>query len=145
MKTRGFVVTLILVGFAFTPQLLETSIAAPGATGAYKAKLISPTAGKVLYPGQHFMVQWKSALPNVDYSYCEMEIYLSLDGGMTFPYRLTPQLDPHATFFDWTVPNTPSTAAVLDIRFGCEGYYPESYSPQTRSSFVIAGTAGELY
>jgi hypothetical protein len=144
MKTRGFVVTLILVGFALTPQL-KTSIAAPDATGGYKARLISPTAGQVLSPGQQFRVEWKAALPNVDYSYCEMELYLSLDGGMTFPYRITPSLDPHARFFYWTVPNTPTNAAVLDIRFGCEGYYPESYSPQTASPFVIARSPGELY
>jgi hypothetical protein len=145
MKTRGFVVTLILVGFAFTPQLLKNSIAGPLARGGYTAKLISPTAGQVLSAGQQVRVEWKSLLPKVDYSYCETELYLSLDGGMTFPYRITPSLDPHATFFYWTVPNTPTNAAILDIRFGCEGYYPESYSAQTASPFVIAPAVGELY
>ena len=32
----------------------------------------------------------------------------------------------------------PTNAAVLDIRFGCEGWYPESYAPQPASTFVIA-------
>jgi hypothetical protein len=38
----------------------------------------------------------------------------------------------------WTVPNLPTNAAVMDIRFGCEGWYPESYAPQPASTFVIA-------
>jgi hypothetical protein len=141
MKTRGFV-ALFVVAFAFAPQLLRTSSAA---TGTYAAKLISPTAGQILFPGQRVKVEWKTVLPNVDLSYCECEIYLSLDGGRSFPFRITPSLDPRATYFYWTVPNTPTRAAVLDIRFGCEGYYPESYSPQIASPFVIAQIAGELY
>jgi hypothetical protein len=40
--------------------------------------------------------------------------------------------------YDWTVPNTPTNAAVIDIRFGCEvPYYPETASPQPASTFVI--------
>ena len=74
---------------------------------------------------------------------CEMEVWLSLDGGGTFPMCITPILDPKATQFDWTVPNMPSNAAVLDIRFGCDGWYPESYSPQSASTFVIAQRAGQ--
>jgi hypothetical protein len=67
-----------------------------------------------------------------------MEIFLSLDGGSTFTYCITPQLPPTARFFNWTVPNMPTNAAVLDIRFGCEWYYPENYSPQPASMFIIA-------
>lgn len=146
MKTRSFIVTLFVVVFAFAPQFLETSSAAPAAGGGtYAARLISPTAGQVFFPGQRVKVEWKTTLPNLDMSWCELEIYLSLDGGRSFPMRITPQLDPRATFFYWTVPNTPTTAAVLDIRFGCEAYYPESYSPQTASPFVITQTTGELY
>jgi hypothetical protein len=141
MKTRGFVVTLFAVAFAFAPQFLNTSSAA----GTYAARLISPTAGQVLFPGQRVKVEWKAALPNLDLAGCEMEVFLSLDGGRSFPMVITPLLDPKATFFYWTVPNMPTNAAVLDIRFGCEGWYPESYSPQTASTFVIGHSAGQLY
>ena len=58
-----------------------------------------------------------------------MEIFLSLDGGRSFTYCITPQLPPTVRFFNWTVPNMPTNQAVLDIRFGCEWYYPENYSP----------------
>ena len=67
-----------------------------------------------------------------------MEVWLSLDGGRTFTMCITPILHPKTTYFDWTVPNTPTNAAVLDVRFGCDGWYPESYSPQPASTFVIA-------
>ncbi|MEP6587064.1 MAG: hypothetical protein ABJB70_10090 [Candidatus Udaeobacter sp.] len=47
-------------------------------------------------------------------------------------------MDPKAQYFYWTVPNMPTNAAVMDIRFGCEPGYPESYAPQPASTFVIA-------
>ena len=50
---------------------------------------------------------------------------------------------PNRRYFDWTVPNTPTNAAVLDVRFGCEMYYPETYSPQPASTFVIAQHAAD--
>jgi hypothetical protein len=143
MKTRGFVVTLFAVAFAFAPQLLKTSTAAPDAQqGTYAAKLVSPQAGDVVSPGQKVRVVWEALYPklNVPLSWCEAEIYLSLDGGNTFTMIITPlQMDSNNGIrsFDWTVPNTPTNAAVMDIRFGCEQYYPESRSVQTASSFVI--------
>src|SRR5438270_306925 len=135
MKIHMFVVAVFALALAFAPPFSKTANATPG---TYAAKLITPTAGQVLVAGQQVKVEWKALLPHIDYSWCELEVYLSLDGGVSFPFRITPQLDPRATFFYWTVPNTPTNAAVLDVRFGCEGYYPESYSPQTASAFVIA-------
>ena len=137
MKTRGFIVTVAAVALIFAPQFVNTSNAA----GTYSARLISPRAGQVLHPGQNVRVQWTSALPNIDLTQCEMEVWLSLDGGRTFTMCITPILDPKAQFFFWTVPNIPTNAAVMDIRFGCEGWYPESYAPQPASTFVIAKTA----
>jgi hypothetical protein len=65
-----------------------------------------------------------------------------LDGGTTYTLAITPSMDPNTTFFYWTVPNTPTNSALLDIRFGCEPFYPETYNSQTASAFVIA-TAGD--
>jgi hypothetical protein len=69
---------------------------------------------------------------------CEMEVWMSVDGGRTFVMCISPWLSPKDKFFDWIVPNMPTNAAVLDIRFGCEVFYPETYSPQPASTFVIA-------
>jgi hypothetical protein len=138
MKTRGVVVILFLVAFAFAPANVN-------AEDTYAARLISPTAGQVLHPGQVIRVEWRAQLPHVDFRLCEMEVRLSLDGGQTFPSRITPSLDPKTRFFYWTVPNTPTNQAVLNICFGCEMIYPESYSPQTASTFVISQSQGEMY
>jgi len=139
MKTRRFIVTMLVVAAAF--GLSKTAVAA---SGAYAAKLISPRPGQVLYPGQIVRIAWKSVLPDIDLGACEMEVWLSLDGGNTFTMWISPWMDPKAQYFYWTVPNTPTNAAVMDIRFGCEPGYPESYAPQPASTFVIARAAPPL-
>jgi len=141
MKTRGFIVTMLAVAFSFAPQFVNTSSAANG----YSAQLISPTTGQVLYPGQKIRVEWRSILPPVNLGACEMEVWLSLDGGRTFTMWISPWMDPKAQYFYWTVPNTPTNAAVLDIRFGCEQFYPESYSPQPASTFAISNSTVPSY
>ena len=134
MITRGLLVTIFAVALSVAPQLVSTS----SAGGTYSATLISPRVGQVLHPGQKIRVEWRSALPNIDLGACEMEVWLSVDGGRTFTMWISPWLDPKAQYFDWTVPNMPTNAAVMDIRFGCEPGYPESYAPQPASTFVIA-------
>ena len=130
MKTRGIIsVTLFLVALGLTEAVADNG---------YSARLISPTAGQVLYPGQKVRVEWEATLPKTKAVGCETEVVLSLDGGTTFNTWISPQLDPKARYFYWTVPNTPTNAAVLDIRFGCEVFYPESRSPQPASTFIIA-------
>jgi hypothetical protein len=130
MKTlAGFVVTLFMLACAFAPAKLN-------AQGMYSVKLISPVAGQVLYGGQQIMIEWKHTLPR-NFGECESEAWLSLNGGITFMWIAF--LAPTSTSFLWTVPNTPTNSAVLDIRFGCEiPYYPESYAPQLASMFTIA-------
>ena len=140
MKIRGLMVALFAVALSAIPQLVNTSSAA---SGAYSARLISPAARQVLYPGQVIRVEWRSVLPNINLGACEMEVWLSLDGGRTFTTLISPWMDPKAQYFYWTVPNMPTNAAVLDVRFGCEPGYPESYAPQPASTFVIAHSTGK--
>ena len=134
MNTRRLLVTIFAVALSVAPQLVSTS----SADGTYSATLISPRVGQVLYPGQHIRVEWTSVLPNINLGACEMEVWLSVDGGRTFPMWISPWLNAKAQSFDWTVPNMLTNAAVLDIRFGCEQFYPETYAPQPASTFVIA-------
>ena len=135
MKNRGFLSTLFAIMVLSALQLTISTAAA--ASDKYSAQLLSPVRGQVLYPGQKIMVEWKHTLPNIPLSGCESEAWLSLDGGITFPVWIA-WLDPRNTSFLWTVPNTPTSAAVLDIRFGCDLHYPESYASQPASMFVIA-------
>ncbi len=137
MKTQRLILlALLALTFAFAPRSLSTASAARSRD--YSAKLISPKVGEVLTPGQVVRVQWKAEFPDlrVNLTWCDADVRLSLDGGMTF-MRITGELDPRQGYFDWIVPNTPTEAAVLDIRFGCLGHYPETSSPQVQSPFVI--------
>ena len=142
MKTPGLIVTILLLAFSFAPAKLS---AQSNQKQNYSAKLISPRLGQVLYSGQQVRVEWTAAFPDMrNLHVCEMEIWLSLDGGRTFSTCIAP-VSPNTRYFDWTVPNTPTNAAVLDVRFGCEVYYPETYSPQPASTFVIAQHAPPIH
>lgn len=135
MKIPGLIVTVLMIAVAFAPA--ETP-AQSNKKQTYSAKLVSPRLGQVVYPGQQVRVEWTAAFPDArNLHLCEMEIWLSLDGGRTFSTCISP-VGVNVRYFDWTVPNTPTNAAVLDIRFGCEVYYPETASPQPASTFVIA-------
>ena len=135
MKTQRLLLILLALTFAFTPQSLTTVSAAR--KKEYSAKLISPEAGEVLVPGQVVRVKWTAVFPDVNLTWCEGDLRLSLDGGRTF-MRITGELDPQEQYFDWIVPNMPTRSAVLDIRFGCLGVYTETSSPQVQSPFVIS-------
>ena len=136
MKTRRLILTLFALTVAMAPQSPMTAFAQPDPK-KYSAKLILPKSGEVLVPGQIVRIKWTSDFPDVDLTMCEAEVLLSLDGGRTIYMRLTEQRNPTLQYFDWTVPNTPTNEAVLDIRFGCLNIYPETRSLQLRSAFVI--------
>ena len=140
MNVRGLLATVFAVVLSAAPQLIDTA----SAGGTYSATLISPRVGQVLHPGQHARVEWRSTFPNINLGAGEMEVWLSVDGGRTFTMWISPWLNPKAQYFDWTVPNTLTNAAVMDVRFGCEPGYPESYAPQPASTFVIAKPAPAL-
>lgn len=137
MKTPRLILALLALTLALAPQLPGTAFA-QRTQDIYRAKLISPRAGQVLSPGQVVRIQWTANFPNVDLTMCETEVLLSLDGGKTIYMLLTEQRNPKVQYFDWTVPNAPTNAAVLDIRFGCLNIYPETSSLQVQSAFVIS-------
>jgi hypothetical protein len=136
MKPQQFLPALLALMVALASQLPGTAFA-QGTQDKYSAKLISPRAGQVLTPGQVVRVKWTADFPDVDLTMCETEILLSLDGGKTNYMFITSQRNPEVQYFDWTVPNTPTNAAVLNIRFGCLNIYPETPSIQVQSAFVI--------
>ena len=140
MKTlAGFVVTLFLLAFTFAPRMLGFPQPPPNISYT----LISPTVGQVLYTGQTFRVEWRASSLSIKCVECEMELWLSLDGGRTYVMQITPSMDPRATFFNWIVPNMPTNLALLEIRYGGEPFYPDALMPQTASPFVIASSGGQ--
>src|SRR5262245_66576700 len=107
MKTHNSLSTLLVVAFALAPQLPNVShgILAASGGGTYSAKLIAPTIGQVLHPGQQVRIQWKDTLPNVQYgAWCEMEVWLSLDGGRSFPMWITLIIVCNSTYIDRMTP-----------------------------------------
>ena len=139
MKLQRSILALGTLAFVLAPQLPVTA-SAQSDKPKYGAKLISPRPGQVLQSGQVVRIQWTASFPNVDLSMCETEVLLSLDGGKTIYMMVTEQRNPRIQYFDWTVPNTPTNQAVLDIRFGCLNIYPETSSLQLQSPFVIKST-----
>jgi hypothetical protein len=137
VKTPRLILALLALTFALASQLPGTAFAQADGK-KYSAKLISPRAGQVLSPGQVVRIEWTANFPNVDLTMCETEILLSLDGGKTIYMFITSSRRPKVQYFDWTVPNTPTNTAVLDIRFGCLNIYPETSSIKLRSAFVIS-------
>ena len=137
MKTQRLVLAILAFTFVLAFQSPGTAFAHRG-NDNYRATLISPRPGEVLVPGQVVRVKWTADFPDVDLTMCETEVLLSLDGGKTIYMLLTEQRNPKVQYFDWTVPNTPTNAAALDIRFGCLNLYPETSSLQVQSSFVIS-------
>jgi hypothetical protein len=131
-------IPLLALTFVLAPQSPRTALARPNQQNKYSARLISPRRGDVLVPGQVVRIQWTADFPGVDLTMCETEVLLSLDGGKTIYMLLTEQRNPKIQYFDWTVPNTPTNEAVLDIRFGCLNIYPETSSIQVQSAFVIS-------
>lgn len=136
MKTRSLILTVLALTFALAPSTPNTAFAK--GKNSYSARLVSPKAGQVLKPGQVVRIEWTADYPEVDLDMCEMEILLSIDGGHVYNF-VSEQRNPKIQFYNWTVPATPTKTAILDIRFGCLALYPETPSPQIRSTFVIAG------
>jgi hypothetical protein len=109
-----------------------------------KIKMLTPKKGDVVHPGDVVTITWEyvnvDGRPPIDLGWCEQEIFLSLDGGRTNARRLTLALDPLTRSYEWTVPNTPTDRAVLDIHYGCESSDSPAEVPnkQMQAPFVIA-------
>lgn len=111
-------------------------------------RLVSPQRGDVLRAGEVITIRWEfvqngtTIPPGADLSWCEQEIFLSLDGGRSLDRRITIHLDPAVRSTQWTVPNTPSDQAVLDVHYGCEadGLPNETPNVQKQAMFRIVSS-----
>lgn len=133
----SFVVVAIFVVLANLSA--DSAYAQRGIVPAPDIELISPRPGDVLVAGQTVRVEWRTlnADKSLNIDWCEQEIYLSVDGGSTVISRISPQLDPRATSFEWVVPNTPTKEAVLDVSMGCDGGAPYLETSRMQRSVVF--------
>lgn len=90
-------------------------------TGYRPFVVSAPEHGAVLSAGALAEVAWepRSGFEAIEKAE-EWEAYLSVNGGRTYPLRVTPHLDLGIRRFRWTVPNLPTPDARLLLRFGDE-------------------------
>jgi hypothetical protein len=81
-------------------------------------RLLSPQAGATLTAGSTVELEWAPLAELAGAK--EWEAFLSLDGGATYPIRVTPHLDLDLRRVQWRVPAVSTRSARLLLRFGDE-------------------------
>jgi len=94
--------------------LLVAAAWAADATAAERPQLESPLPGAILSSGGSLRVSW-SGSPGIA---TEWEAFLSLDGGRSFPLRVTPHLPVAEKSFEWSLPLLAASDARIRLRFG---------------------------
>jgi hypothetical protein len=107
---------LLLGGWLFSAGVAAPLFAAP----ASPIEILAPASGPSLTSGLPAELAWEPApgarLPAGD----EWEAFLSLDGGKSYTVRITPHLHRTVRRITWTVPEVPSDAVRILLRFGDE-------------------------
>jgi hypothetical protein len=117
-------------------------------------RLVAPQAGATLAAGSMAELEWTPAEPFADLSQIEeWEAFLSVDGGSTYPVRITPHLDQDLRRIRFQVPSVPTADARILLRFGDERRetaveLPERFAIEASpvQTFLLihqAATAGE--
>lgn len=95
-------------------------------------------SGTVLRPGEARIVAIGVPPAGAE----EWEAFLSVDGGRSFPVRITPHLPIAERSFPWTVPALPTAAARIRFRFGVGGVEQEFLCPDR---FAIGASPGPAF
>jgi hypothetical protein len=114
-----------MTGSVVRRVFLRLTAAAVGffAAGAAFAdpEFLSPGRGEALSPGSVVEVRWGSLCGSEGArAFHEAELILSLDGGLTFPVRVSHELSTCETRTLWRVPVLPTGNARLAVRVGSE-------------------------
>jgi len=99
---------------------------------ARPAELLEPVRGARIQPGAIVRVSWTPGASG-ERKFDEMELVLSLDGGRSFPLRVTREVSPAEDFVLWRVPRLPSEHARIALRAG-RGEKRESETIRTVSA-----------
>ena len=92
-------------------------------------RLDSPARGQSFLAGEELVIRWEDPSPPGR----EWEAFLSLDGGRSYPLRLTPHLSSRIRTFSWVVPELASAEARIRLRFGDESFETQADFPETFS------------
>lgn len=127
------------------PLLLLALFALPAfaaGEGREMARLLSPAAGEELAAGSFATIEWEGLdLPERAE---EWEAFLSLDGGRTWPLRVTPHLDISIRRFSFRVPDLPSRDVRVLLRFGDEHHEEVEMEAPQRVSIAPAAVPAAL-
>ncbi len=99
---------------------------------ARPAELLEPVSGARLQPGAIVRVSWTPGASG-QREFDETELVLSLDGGRSFPLRVTREVSPAEDSALWRVPRLPSEHARIALRAG-RGEEKESETIRTVSA-----------
>ncbi len=101
------------IAFVVSPAALRADVGR-----SVPVRLVSPSAGATLTAGSTVALEWAplAGIAGAE----EWEAFLSLDGGKTYPVRVTPHLDLDLRRFEWRVPAVSTPSARLLLRFGDE-------------------------
>ncbi len=97
--------------------IYTSSVSSDSPTSVVSVALQSDLSGMVLPAGSHRTINWSvTGLSNID----NIELRYSTDDGATFPINnlILSTTNATTTSYDWTVPNTPSTHAMIRILVG---------------------------
>src|SRR4051812_30573407 len=103
--------------------LVAAGIAVPAAsaTAEVPVRLLVPADGTVLQAGSTAVLEWAPlAGPARQERWEEWEAFFSLDGGATYPFRITPHLDRDLRRVTFKVPRFPTRNGRLLLRVGDE-------------------------
>jgi len=87
------------------------------------------------------MVELQWNLASVPFGFEESELVLSLDGGRTFPVRVTGDFDPATRRVFWRVPALPTDRARLAVRAGADEEPAQETLLLVSPPFVISDSA----
>jgi hypothetical protein len=139
---NGFPRRLPAAAFLTVALLASAARPAMAARTAVGVRLLSPGDGAVLKAGSLASLEWTpaAALSGPD-RFEEWEAFLSLDGGASYPVRLTPHLDRELRRITFKVPVLPTGNARLLLRVGDERQETAFELPER---FTIAAPPGSL-
>lgn len=110
---------LLAALLAAAPTVAEATRGLPAQEQPAALELIAPT-GETWSGGESVEIGWRLRGGSAPSDFEEWEVFLSVDGGRSWPVRLTPHLGRAVARYRAVVPNLPSNDVRLLLRFGDE-------------------------
>jgi hypothetical protein len=133
VRLAGTGVLLASIAVAADARGWSAALPAPGDAASRRWALLAVPSLE-LRAGERVSLAIPEPPPGVE----ELEVLLSVDGGRSYPVRVTPEMDRSARRVEWLVPNLPASEARLRIRYRLGGWEVEGPPSAT---FTLRGDA----